>query len=145
MGHTPESRARAYEKIKKRRLEWLKTNGPCPCGSWEKLEVDHVDPSQKIHHAVWSWSDISRNRELAKCQVLCSDCHKKKTYEQNYAHLPKHGVIGYRKGCRCTICKTINSARVIEWRLRKFGSKSSANKASNDSIVRVDQGQSQQT
>jgi hypothetical protein len=67
-------------KIKPRREKWIKENGPCRCcGSWKNLEVDHKDPSQKVHHRVWSWSELRRQEELKKCQVLCHDCHLRKT------------------------------------------------------------------
>ncbi|MES2355581.1 MAG: HNH endonuclease signature motif containing protein [Pseudomonadota bacterium] len=72
--------------VKGRRAEWLAKNGPCrKCGSSEKLEVDHVDPSQKVTHQVWTWAQERRDAELAKCQVLCSKCHRKKTIAENRA------------------------------------------------------------
>lgn len=65
---------------KKRRLDWITENGPCrECGSWERLEVDHIDPSAKLHHNIWSWSESRRLAELSKCQVLCHRCHRLKT------------------------------------------------------------------
>lgn len=67
-----------------RRAGWLRNNGPCnKCGSEESLEVDHVDPNQKVHHAVWSWSLPRMLQELRKCQVLCRDCHKLKSAEES--------------------------------------------------------------
>lgn len=77
---------RTYQKawVKEARWDWLAKNGPCrQCGSSERLEVDHIDPSLKVSHAVWSWSKPRREAELAKCQVLCHDCHAKKTGHQN--------------------------------------------------------------
>jgi 5-methylcytosine-specific restriction endonuclease McrA len=63
-----------------RRKAWFDANGPCvKCGSFERLEVDHIDESQKVNHRVWSWSEKRRSEELAKCQVLCYQCHLKKT------------------------------------------------------------------
>lgn len=63
----------------KRRLEWFNANGPCvECGSWDDLELDHKDYKVKWKHAIWSYSQMIRVRELSKCQVLCSSCHKKK-------------------------------------------------------------------
>jgi 5-methylcytosine-specific restriction endonuclease McrA len=64
-----------------RRAAWLKEHGPCRCGSWEQLEVDHIDPAQKVDHRLWSWSKERRDAELAKCQVLCHTCHLDKTRE----------------------------------------------------------------
>ncbi len=49
------------------------------CGSWDELEVDHVDPALKISHSIWSWSLERRLAELAKCVVRCRACHLKKS------------------------------------------------------------------
>lgn len=102
--------------IAKRRADWLTEHGPCyRCGTWERLEVDHIDRTQKVHHAVWSWSQKRRDAELAKCQVLCHDCHRAKTLSSG-DHLPRvpraqntpfqHGTLhGYTKWqCRCAAC-----------------------------------------
>jgi hypothetical protein len=63
-----------------RRKKWFEENGPCvDCGSWERLELDHEDPAQKVSNQVWSWSDAKRTAELAKCKPRCYWCHKKKT------------------------------------------------------------------
>lgn len=89
------------EWIASRRREWLSANGPCECGSWENLEVHHINPAEKTTHRIWSWSEERRNAELAKCQPLCRECHKKET-KANYV---VHGKITrYRKGCRCELC-----------------------------------------
>jgi 5-methylcytosine-specific restriction endonuclease McrA len=75
---------RQYQRIwkQKRRDAWLQENGPCQnekCGSWEDLEVDHIDPRDKVDHRVWSWAKERREAELGKCRVLCKKCHKEKT------------------------------------------------------------------
>lgn len=50
------------------------------------LELDHIEPSGKkftISQAVrlgYSWQDILL--EIEKCQVLCANCHKKRTASQ---------------------------------------------------------------
>ena len=68
------------EWLNRRRLEWLAIHGPCAaCGSWDRLEVDHVDPDKKVTHRVWSWCKDRREAELKKCQALCFTCHKKKS------------------------------------------------------------------
>lgn len=65
--------------VQNRRLEWLKENGPCvDCGGIENLQVDHVDPTQKITHRIWSWSKERRDKELLKCLVRCKECHVEK-------------------------------------------------------------------
>lgn len=84
MGYKDPTKQAAYQNdwMKRRRQEWLDTNGPCAhCGSADDLRVDHVDASQKVSHRIWSWAKERREIELAKCQVLCNDCHQKKTTE----------------------------------------------------------------
>ena len=76
---------REYQKqwIKNRRQEWLSKNGPCKqCGTWENLEIDHIDPKEKITHRIWSYNEEKRLKALAKCQVLCNECHIKKGIDQ---------------------------------------------------------------
>lgn len=104
--------------LKDRRNAWLKENGPCKhCGSWENLEVDHIDPAQKVTHRVWSWREERRLVELAKCQVLCHDCHEKKTWDETRA-TRKHGTVnGYRLGCRCQNCLTANVTKLYQQRI----------------------------
>lgn len=94
--------------VKRRREVWVRAHGPCAeCGSWEQPEIDHVDPSTKQTSvaAVWSWSKAKRDRELAKCQVLCKPCHRRKTIASLLRN-GGHNLNGYRRGCRCAICTT---------------------------------------
>jgi hypothetical protein len=51
--------------------------------SWrhEAPENDHVDPSKKTSHSIWSWSPERREAEIAKCQVLCRPCHQLKSID----------------------------------------------------------------
>lgn len=105
--HTPASRARAFEKRKTLRYIWFAENGPCSCGSWSDLQVHHVDPTTKVDHKVWSWSEEKRKSELEKCAVRCRPCHQKLHAEERWAG---HGHIGtYKRGCRCEPCKAVKS------------------------------------
>lgn len=82
------------EVIAPRRVKWFEENGPCACcGSWEHLELDHVDRTTKVHHAVWTWSEQRRAEELLKCQPLCYSCHKKKSVKECF----EDGIYGARK------------------------------------------------
>ena len=74
----------AYQRkwIKDRRDVWVHENGPCQqCGSSDRLEVDHIDPTTKSMQvrSIWSRRLDVREAELAKCQVLCFDCHLAKS------------------------------------------------------------------
>lgn len=89
------------------------------CGSTERLEIDHIDPSMKVTHGVWSWSRPRREAELAKCRVLCYRCHKKR-------HAASHGSVRcYEKGCRCQDCRNANRLKKAKWRARRKASKHS--------------------
>lgn len=94
--------------VKARRDKWLEENGPCQeCGSIENLEVDHIDKTTKLINPshIWTLKEPSRIQELAKCQVLCRDCHRKKTSSENTVW--QHGTLsGYQRyKCRCIECK----------------------------------------
>jgi len=82
MPYKNKQQQREYQKLwlAKRRQLWFSENGPCVvCDSREELQLDHVDPATKIEHRVWSWSQKRREKELAKCRVLCKDCHQEKS------------------------------------------------------------------
>lgn len=97
----------------KRRAAWIEANGPCAqCGSFDKLEVDHINPEDKVEHNVWSWSEERREAELAKCQVLCGWCHQEKSTRESQIRNARttkplnHGTEwAYKRGCRCGSCK----------------------------------------
>lgn len=100
--------------IATRRKQWFDNKCCKNCGSNKNLELDHIDPSLKISHKIWSWSEERRNKELSKCQILCIVCHRKKTAIDNNYY--KHNASGYRRGCRCKICTKDNVKKVNEWR-----------------------------
>lgn len=82
------------EVVAPRRVKWFEENGPCrACGSWDSLELDHINPDTKIHHAIWTWSEQRREEELAKCQPLCYACHQKKSVRENF----ERGIYGRLK------------------------------------------------
>jgi 5-methylcytosine-specific restriction endonuclease McrA len=99
-----------YQKnwMRERRLEWVLANGPCKhCGSSDNLEVDHINPALKTMEAssVWSRTQSVRDKELSNCQVLCKQCHLKKTLAERKQ--PTHGTANMYKNhkCRCEECK----------------------------------------
>lgn len=77
------------------------------CGSSEKLELDHIISSTKIHHAIWAWTQERYEAELDKCQILCHECHLDKSSIEISGHKPyEHGTnMEYRRGCRCYDCR----------------------------------------
>lgn len=127
VGSTPTPPARKtymrnYQRawIAERRNSWIKENGPCRgCGSDENPEVDHINPQTKEIpiRSVWSRRKEIRDKELAKCQVLCKPCHNAKTILQ-FTRPISHGKRNsYQKyGCRCTGCKDAYSI----WRKARY-------------------------
>jgi hypothetical protein len=82
MPYKDKNKQSAYQLERQHRIRaaWFRIHGKCVrCGSKENLELDHIDPSKKITHRVWSWAPERRKAELVKCQSLCKICHKKKT------------------------------------------------------------------
>ncbi len=49
------------------------------CKATDRLEFHHRDPAEKVSHRIFSrrWEVI--HQELAKCDLLCSDCHLEHT------------------------------------------------------------------
>lgn len=65
------------------------------CGSSEDIEIDHIDPSKKVSHRIWSWKEKRYQAEIKKCQPLCGACHKAKTRE-DYLKFVTHCPQGHR-------------------------------------------------
>ena len=63
------------EWMRRRRHEFFKDKKCEKCQSTRRPELHHIDPSKKDDHKIWSWSKPRRDLELAKCQVLCWECH----------------------------------------------------------------------
>lgn len=78
------------EERRKRNLLWLYAyleSHPCEqCGEPDilVLDFDHIDPSKKLY-TVTNPNLFSLKRlqeEVAKCRVLCSNCHRRHTAKQ---------------------------------------------------------------
>jgi len=75
-------------EFRKNMLEYLSDKTCKDCGESDirVLELDHIDPKQKhftVSQAVrlgYGWEDVVR--EINKCQVLCANCHKRRTAQQ---------------------------------------------------------------
>lgn len=80
--------------------------GTCvQCGSTERLELDHAERTTKSFDIGHCWS-VSADRyaaELAKCQLLCHDCHKAKSIaERSVQH---GGGASGKRNCPCEPCR----------------------------------------
>lgn len=96
------------DKYKKSMIEFL--GGRCvKCGSIDNLEFDHIIRSSK-KFCVGGNLGLVRGRlkeELLKCQLLCHDCHLKKTNKELSRGVPVHGTISTYNNykCKCTKCR----------------------------------------
>lgn len=76
----------AYMKTRwaKRRVAAIAyLGGECVrCGIDQSLEFDHIDPETKVMSIARasSLSELRFWKEVDKCQLLCTECHKLKTY-----------------------------------------------------------------
>ena len=78
-------------------LNYLQSHPCIACGETDPvvLEFDHREPSDKL----WSVCEAVRlrvsiktlEREIAKCDVLCANCHRRKTAKDfgYYSHSEK--------------------------------------------------------
>tara|TARA_R100000742_G_C4246344_1_gene65233 strand:- start:83 stop:778 length:696 start_codon:yes stop_codon:yes gene_type:complete len=77
------------EKLVEYRTEWRhnrrklcieKLGGKCvQCGATERLQFDHIIPSEKSFNICYSYNLEKVFEELDKCQLLCPKCHLEKT------------------------------------------------------------------
>jgi len=120
MGYKDPEKQREYVRnwVARRRADYLATKSCVVCGGKRNLQIDHIDPNEKVSHRVWSWSEERRAKELAKCQILCSDCYKNKT-RRDLGYKTGHGTMSeYTKGCRCAVCTVSHLERMKDWRKR---------------------------
>lgn len=60
------------EWIAKRRALFFAGKACSKCGSTLKLELDHINRSDKISHRIWSLTKSRIELELSKCQIFMS-------------------------------------------------------------------------
>lgn len=112
------------KRYHKRRKEVIsRLGGKCvKCGSIENLEIDHIDPDTKVFNLgkLWSPSKEIFELELAKCQLLCKDCHINKTFSEGDGgrFWCRHGTYSmYRHyKCRCEECRTAERKQRLRWK-----------------------------
>lgn len=124
MSYTKEKR-RNYQNTRRNKIRQeliLYLGGSCVvCQATDQLEFDHKDPKTKSF-TIASGLDKPKDvllAEIDKCQLLCKECHLKKTSKEpskNTGNIPwnkgkyiqqvRHGnSSGYNTdGCRCNIC-----------------------------------------
>jgi hypothetical protein len=93
------------ERVARERRRFFRGKCCVDCSSRRRLELDHVDPSTKISHNVWSWSETRRRAEIEKCVIRCHDCHVERHAREARkpdAHGTRNCYFRYR--CRCPKC-----------------------------------------
>lgn len=72
---------RARYEERKPQLIALLGDSCVECGTDENLEFDHIDPTTKSFNILESWAKPIEVLlpEIAKCQLLCKNCHRAKT------------------------------------------------------------------
>ena len=135
MGYNNKEYTNAWQKqarsVKRYKLKQYLIDHPCiDCGETDLrcLDFDHRDPTLKkcnvskmVGGGSWSWNSCLE--EIAKCDVRCANCHRKKTYanvdwlhdnwipegyqstvekQTGIPHGTKNGY-SYHK-CRCSLC-----------------------------------------
>jgi hypothetical protein len=110
----PEMQRKAQrEWIARRRAQFFADKQCAWCQSTSALELHHRDPNKKEAHAIWSWSPARREAEAAKCVVLCAACHVRAHSEARRVEAELRNPCGtlaaYKRGCRCTPCRTANA------------------------------------
>lgn len=77
-------------RLRMKRMEFLNRLKMQPCADcgiqyspWI-MDFDHRDPSKKSFciSVKYSWSIDSLKEEIAKCDVVCSNCHRERSYQQ---------------------------------------------------------------
>ena len=111
MSQTPERKREwaALRRAERRAFAYQHLGGVCRlCKGDNGLEIDHVDRHSKRCNvsALWTHSEKRFLRELKKCQLLCKDCHLKKSIKERYPER-QHGTVAmYGRGrCRCDLCR----------------------------------------
>lgn len=113
--HAGTQRARY---LRRRADALVQLGGRCKCGSTTDLQFDHINPATKLHNLTTMFSKSSQTQideELAKCQLLCKECHEAKSRAEqmgrpawNKGSRQDHGsYFGvYTLKCTCPDCAT---------------------------------------
>lgn len=94
------------------------------CNSKENLEIDHISQKDKSFSVsrLWSINKTDFWKEIEKCQILCKNCHKKKTLQdlgQKDAR-ENHGTLSSYRYCKCDLCRQAKSEYNKKYRSRSL-------------------------
>jgi hypothetical protein len=90
MPYRDQAVQREYQRRWKaqRRASWFAGKVCNHCGTGDSLELHHRN-GEKESHKIWSWSRSRRDAELAKCVVLCRDCHEDEHWPHSMPRSPR--------------------------------------------------------
>ena len=93
------------------------------CGTEDRLEIDHIDPTLKSFSIpkLWSVSQKRFDEELSKCQLLCKFHHEEKSVNEHGKKRAKgtHGTVSSYRYCKCPECKAAKSAYMKEYHKKR--------------------------
>ena len=88
--NNPESTRESHRTRRKQRRDYIvskKSNTPClDCGKiypWYVMDFDHVRGEKKFNLSIASnkmWSMEAIEEEMAKCDLVCANCHRIRTF-----------------------------------------------------------------
>jgi hypothetical protein len=89
VGRKAQDRKRRYRQ---RNVEFLREQKDVPCTDcgdrhpYYCMDFDHLPGCEKKQNlTVLAWTPVSLDRlreEIAKCEVVCANCHRKRTFER---------------------------------------------------------------
>lgn len=102
------------DRYYRRRAEYIeKLGGKCVrCGSEDNLEFDHINADEKsfdVGKALPGMNKAKLDLEMAKCQLLCGDCHLPKSILDRAQKPWAHGTLSGYRYCKCDACKKAKS------------------------------------
>jgi hypothetical protein len=95
----PQSTARSHKTRQKFRRDYVKSKKDKPCSDcgicypWYVMEFDHVRGKKQFNLSIvgsMMCSIEKIDREIAKCDLVCANCHRKRTFERgqgNYSRV----------------------------------------------------------
>jgi len=108
----------------KRSLTLISLGNQCAkCNTKKNLEIDHIDSYKKDFDIskIWNYSENKFKKELNKCQLLCQECHIKKTRQESNQLDARstHGTLSSYRYCKCIECKKVKRDWMREYRKKK--------------------------
>ncbi len=95
MPYKDKTKQAAYQNkwMQKRRADWVSQNGPCSCGSTEKLTlVRKAQSARSSDSHIWSYSEGHRRIALRDYDVRCAKCAAQIGYDRlREMHTGKRG------------------------------------------------------